>query len=956
MQLSNHKLGHQRTDDGRDSAAGVTVYYERTTRADHRAVGLAVPAEDRSMGTWYAFGPHAPRDLAGYRGTPDDLEQALRGEWRGQAVQNAHAPNRVLGWDLTFSADKSVSVAYAAAGPDDRARLDEAMLQAVLTAMREVLAPEVLVRRDHAGASREPASFAVIVYRQHLSRANDPQLHCHCVLPKYGWGADGIARTLETAEVYRARVAIGQVASVELAARLGVLGYEVSRDADGIVRLAGVSPALEAQFAKRSAQIEDALRATFGPEALETASAGQRELATVLSRPRHDPHYSEDWHDQAIVAGLEPEWHQAARASLCRWERIRASVTDAARPLDQTAEKRSLVLNDGADALAAIVREAAATAVHAGGKSVARGKTHPGEAVPALRRVVEEAAARAVGTGAGARELLDAVARVQALDDLRTLEYGQTPLSTLVTTPAMMRIEQQLLTDWHALAQRHRHGAPLPEGALEGLSPEQQDAVRAATAESGVGLITGVAGGGKTTVFERIRRAYEDQGYRVMGEAYSAAAAQALQHESGIPSRTIALADTTGRDLNRRTVLVLDEAGRIPSTQLARILNDVQAADAKLLLSGDWRQLQPIGPGATLSHLATETARAVPEASADLQAVRRQVDAEVRHVAEAAATGRAAEALRLATAQERVAVLPATSTAREGAARYLAEALEHGSAIGLVAYRAETQPLNEAVREALRARGRLPGDVVTYRVGEREFGLAAGDLVAFTQNRYRDLGVRNGQRAEVTAVNAESREVLVRLTETVREDRAGHVVRGGVPARFHDGTRVHEIAEPERAVVLTAADIERGLVRHDYVRTVDASQGLTVDRAVVVTHYETQRLDRQWAAVAFTRARHDLRIVLSAEGAVPTEQASPTWERAHWPTESPQKRKCLPLLDHETVAAIQAQTERLLARDRPGSTTLGQPAVEMPAGNEQQHRGPERDDRGSYADGRSHSR
>lgn len=928
MQLSIHKLGHVRTSDGRDGAAGAAAYYERTTRVDHQGVGLVVPSEDGSMGTWYAFGPHAPCDLEGYRGTPEDLEQVLRGEWRGQAVQNAHAPNRVLGWDLTFSAAKSISVAYAAAGPDDRARVAEALRQAVVTAIREVTAPEVLIRRDHGGTTREPASFAVLVYSQHLSRANDPQLHCHCVLPNYGWGVDGVARTLETAEVYRARVAIGQIAGVELAARLTALGYGVFRDMEGTVRVAGVSPDLEVHFAKRSTQIAETLHAAFGPNGVDGASAGQRELAAVLSRPRHDPHYVEDWRDQAIAAGLERDWHEAAQASPRGRAWGQASVIDAASPLGQRAEMRSSASNERAEALAAIVREAAAITVDAGGKSIARGRVHAGEAVPALRRVVEEVAARAVGTGASAREVLDAVdqARVQAR--IQTLEQDQTPLGTLVTTPAMIRIEQQLIVDWKALAEQHRHGVTVPETALVGLSSEQQDAVRAATAESGIGMITGMAGTGKTMVFDRVRQAYEAAGYRVIGEAYSAAAAQEVRRGSGITSRTIALAETAGRHLDRYTVLVLDEAGRIPSGQLARIVEDVRAADAKLILCGDWRQLQPIGPGAALPYLAMETARVSPDASADLQAIRRQTEPELRRVAEAAATGRPALALQAAVAQDRVVLQPTTDTAVREAARHLADALEHGSTIGLVAYRAETQLFNETVRRELRARGRLPDDAAIYQVGQRAFGLAPSDLVAFTQNRYQDFGVRNGQRAEIVAVNAQTREVLVRLTESVREDRVGQVVRGGVPANFHDGIRVHDIPDPERSAVLTVQDVERGLIRHDYARTVDAAQGLTADRAVVLSHYDAQRLDRQWAAVAFTRSRYDLRVVLSAEGAVQAEHAGPTLERSHWPAGSrDENQQQNPLRDRDTVAAILTQTERLLARDRPGSTTLGHPAA-----------------------------
>ena len=923
--LSIHKLGHVRTTDGRDGAAGATAYYERATRGDHEAIGVATPPADQSMGIWYAFGPHASRKLDGYQGMPEDLEHALRGEWRGQAVQNAHAPTRVLGWDLTFSAAKSISVAYAAAAPEDRACIEDAMIQSVLIGLREVAVPEVRIRRGHAGAVREPASFAAIVYGQHLSRANDPQLHCHCVLPNYGWGSDGIARTLETAEVYRARVAIGQVAGVELAARLQVLGYEIFRDATGDVRVAGVSPELEAHFAKRSTQIEKALRARFGPEVFDAASPGQRELVAVLSRPRHDLHYTEDWRRQAIAAGLERAWHEAAQTSLRRKRSTQAQAGKGMHPPDLVAGPSKGAPAHGAKTLDAVVREATAIMVHAGGRSVARREAHPGEAVPTLRRLVEETAARAIGTGANARAVLDAVERTRARGDIETLEPGLTPLGALVTTAVMIRTEQMLVTGWQALAGMCGHEVPVPRGALDGLSPEQQDAVRAATVESGIGMITGLAGTGKTTVFERIRQAYEARGYCVVGEAYSAAAAQELQHGSGIASRTIALAETTGRHLDRHTVLVLDEAGRIPSGQMARIVAEVRAAGGKLILSGDWRQLQPIGPGAALPYLAMETVRVAPNARADLQAIRRQTDPQLRQVAEAAAAGHAALALRIAAAQERVTVQSTTETALHEAARHVAEALERGSTIGLVAYRVEAEHLNQMVRGKLQARGRLPEDMATYRAGQREIGLAPGDLIAFTQNRYRDFGVRNGQRAEVVAVNAETRTVLVRLTDSVREGRQGNAIRGGVPSRFHDGTREHVISQPERTVILAPEAVENGLLRHDYARTVDAAQGVTVDRAVVFTHYDTQRLDRQWGAVAFTRARYDVRVVLSAEGAAQAEQAASTFERGHWPLRGQDQGQQLPVSRSQTVAAVLSQAERLLARDRPGRTTLGYP-------------------------------
>ena len=90
------------------------LLYERTTRAEWESVHLALPAEYSSMGVWLGLSDYSPADLDGSRLDSKDLDQALRGEWPSQTVQNAHGGGRFMGWDWTFSVPKAVAMLYAA--------------------------------------------------------------------------------------------------------------------------------------------------------------------------------------------------------------------------------------------------------------------------------------------------------------------------------------------------------------------------------------------------------------------------------------------------------------------------------------------------------------------------------------------------------------------------------------------------------------------------------------------------------------------------------------------------------------------------------------------------------------------------------------------------------------------------------------------------------------------------
>src|SRR5712692_9076764 len=823
LMLSIHDNGHY--GRGGSGAAGCTSYYELVTRHDREALAhgaQAGPRPDESEGIWYSFG-QAPPAINGERGTPADLRAALAGDWRGQAVRNAYAESRFMSWDLTFSSFKSASVVFAAADPEHRAKIQGAVRDAALASFREIVLPEMYIRRGHGGYAREVVcGVAIHVYEQTQSRADDPQLHVHMIVPSYAWGRDGRVHTVEMRDVYASKLAAGAVFQAELASRMQDVGYGVYRDAQGTVRIGGVDRRLEELFSQRARQIEAELEKRVGPEHYEDASAGQRALMAELTRPHHDLAWREDWAARAHVAGLRPEWEHAARAH------------ELGRGVGQIApDRRDAEL----DMLAC---EAARDTIFGVELSVLTNKEWLGTAVGPHHRFIGELAARSIATGARAEEVFRAAQRAEERGVVMMLERASSPGQAKITTPEMIATEQRLVGQWRELLERRGHQvAPQDveqairewEAAHKSeLTMEQRAAVSAITGDRAAAVVVGVAGSGKTASLEVARDAYERAGYLVRGESWTAVAKDEMARQAGIASQTMAAAEIDGRRLSPQTVTVVDEAAMIPATHLQRLANEVDVSGGKLVLVGDERQLQPLGPGATFGHLTREAAQHAPESSSTIQQIMRQRHAsqQVRAIAALAAAGRPDAALRQADEAGRVWVHAEHDAMLRTAARDIAEGRMAGKdALGLVPTRSEAAQLNAMVRENLRARGLLPADEVRYTAGEgrarHEVALAVGDRVAFTVNDYR-AGVYNGMRGTVIAISP-GRDVSIKLDGGYRRvGRDGEVHIDPVVVRGAAGPRA--VCGPEAAQYVNVpahrvAERTHGgytYVTHDYCR------------------------------------------------------------------------------------------------------------------------------------------
>ena len=354
------------------------------------------------------------------------------------------------------------------------------------------------------------------------------------------------------------------------------------------------------------------------------------------------------------------------------------------------------------------------------------------------------------------------------------------------------------------------------------LSEEQKTAIEHVADNRRIATVVGRAGAGKTTMMKAAREAWEAAGYRVVGGALAGKAAEGLEKEAGIVSRTLSsweLRWQKGNDqLDDRTVFVLDEAGMVSSRQTALFVEAATRAGAKIVLVGDPEQLQPIEAGAAFRAIAERIGYA------ELETIYRQRQQWMRDASLDLARGRVGKAISAYRAQGHI-------FGSELKAQAVANLIDDWNrdydptrtTLILAHLRRDVRMLNELARSRLVERGLIEaGDLFTTEDGERRF--AAGDQIVFLKNEG-SLGVKNGM--------------------------LGKVVEAG-PTRF-----VAEVGEGEHRRPVEVDQRFYRHVDHGYATTVHKSQGATVDRVKVLASLS---LDRHLTYVALTRHREDVAL------------------------------------------------------------------------------------------------
>lgn len=396
------------------------------------------------------------------------------------------------------------------------------------------------------------------------------------------------------------------------------------------------------------------------------------------------------------------------------------------------------------------------------------------------------------------------------------------------STQEMIATERAMVDSAERMAGSGRHGvsSAITNAAIGGvstLSAEQQNAIRHVLNAGSLSVVIGDAGTGKSFSMKVAREAWEAQGFNVRGAALAGKAADELQEGSGIDSRTIAsleFAWKNGKDkLTSRDVLVIDEAGMIGSRQLGRVLKAAEQAGAKVVLLGDDKQLAAIEAGAAFRGVVQHVG------AAEITEVRRQKEAWAREAGQQFARGSVADGLAAYAERGHIKVSNSREEARDALAAAYVSDQGKGSQIVLAHSNKDVQALNEAIREARKARGDLQGGAkFESEKGGREF--APGDRIVFLKND-KELNVKNGTLGTVEKA-----------------------IDGGLSVRLDNGQTRNIRAE------------SYGAVDHGYAVTIHKAQGVTVDRAYMLA---TPGMDRSLTYVGMTRHREEATLFAGAD-------------------------------------------------------------------------------------------
>lgn len=722
------------------------------------------------------------------------LDAILEGRDPRTGTRLTESTPKVIGYDATFCAPKSVSLLYALGPPEIACQVKEAHEAAISDALRLLEDLTCRVRRSHAGSTVvEADGYVGAAFQHRSSRAGDPHLHTHVLIAHPGYlAADGRWTALDGRQLFPWSKSVGHVYEaklrLELTRRLSIEWGPVRK---GIADIAAVSREVITAFSQRRAEIEAHL------EERGQSSARAAQLATYATRrPKNTDtdmlDLFADWRHRAKELGVTPGvvsgWTGPARPAAGTDTMDREWVEAL---FDRLAGSNGLTERRSSFDHKSVVREIADAFGEGAEVDVVVGLAD--EFLSSRRVVALPASAR---TGHVIRRRDGTTVPLEA--DLARY-----------STPELLALERRVLHDAH-----HRQDEGVARLAVSdlrwhltgrtNLTAEQKGLVAAITTSGhGVDVVVGAAGTGKTASLAAARHAWEATRHRVIGCALAARAAAELRSSAGIEASTIdSLLATAHRDGGQlhADVLVVDEAGMVGTRQVARLLDLASANKTKVVLVGDHRQLPEINAGGAFAALAGDLG------AITLRQNRRQTAAWERSALRALRDGNPDDAVDLYLAADRVAVTDHAPLAHERmvqdwwAARTRAE-----DALMLASRRAPVEALNRLARARLREEGGLGHDEVA--TGGRAF--AVGDVVIAGKNDYR-TGLLNGTRGTVTAVDTRRQRISVETTEGRAVD---------VPTRY----------------------LAAGHLAHGYATTVHKAQGATVDTALLLVDDQSYR-------------------------------------------------------------------------------------------------------------------
>jgi conjugative relaxase-like TrwC/TraI family protein len=779
------------------------------------------------------------------------------------------------GWDLTFSAPKSASLARFVGGDE---RVGDAHYESRDAALKEL--EKYLQARGGGDNPAITTGKMIAAMFEHTSsrpdRANGyaaPQLHTHVVVFNMTQTEEGKMRSVQPLELYRSQQFVTAIYRANFADKLQALGYEIEVDPrTGAPEIKGFSEEYLKDSSPRRKEVlqeEKQMKERIEREGKTVSDNARLKQAAARNNRRSKKFDPDLMHSRALEMDVR-HGYQAQRVVAQARDRLPFKLS----PYEIVVRAREAVI-------------------------FARQKAVENDAVADMRKVIGDALRRNLGLTTYEAVMTELQHQMQTRGAFIKILRQQRPPET--TTERMLTMEKeniQTMIDGKgsrpAMVEPERVNEVVTataERQQRPLNAKQRTAIEGilSSTDQIIGL-QGGAGTGKTTALSVLREAAEKEGYQVRGFAPSTRAAQQLG-ESGIETETIQ------KFLRRRKqpattsrLFVLDESSLASTQHIHKLFARLEPED-KVLLVGDVRQHQAVEAGRPFEQLqqhgmtTVELTENVRQQNEELRQSVNKLTA--RNVPEAVAELHSrGKVIEIVDERERFEAIAQDYCKDPTDTLVISPANRGRVQINSLIHRQLQQEgnvsHNEHQMKVYVARSDMTGAERTfansYRPGE--------DIIRYNRNSNK---AKIGEYAQVIKTDHEKNEITVRFDNgrTLKynpERLSGVSVYYESERAFAEGDRVQFRApDTEKRIANgelgTITKIEPGQIRlaldggrdiridprkfrhldYGYAVTSHSAQGLTCDRVLVNadTGESLRLLNDRMAYVAISRARYD---------------------------------------------------------------------------------------------------
>ena len=497
----------------------------------------------------------------------EDMQKILQGfAPDGTALcKNAGEQHRG-GWDLTFSAPKSVSIAWVNADPELRKKIEEAHEKSVQIGMNYFQNHSAFTRTGEHGVNKEKADLVYALFQHSSSREEEPQLHTHSIVFNVAkTQSDNIWRTVESRDIYKSIMAASAFYKASFSHELQKMGIEVERTKDSFEITNVPNEVCDAQ-SSRSKTIEEELKKRGLDR--DTASAKSKEAANLSTRAKKENIIKDfdRWQKENSEYGFGPKEQKEAFKNLGKDLTKEITIEDKDKIVENSLE--NLTMRESTFTVHKLNREIAENSI---------GKLNIQEIGNKIKNAFERT---------------------------DVFELGEKDNEKHFTTAEMFDLEKKLIDSISERIGENKHiiSQENLNNVLENrktIREEQKNALEHVTTDgNGVSFLRGFAGAGKSYAMGAVKEAFESESYNVIGLSPTNKAAAELEQTTGIKSTSVDsilyAIKNNEINLNEKSVIIVDEGAMTDSRKTYLINEYAKNNSIKLIYVGDEKQIQPI--------------------------------------------------------------------------------------------------------------------------------------------------------------------------------------------------------------------------------------------------------------------------------------------------------------------------------------------------------------------------